>query len=924
MAGYFRDEAGKVFEVPADQVDVAVRAGLVPAAQADIDAALKREQAGTTSGQAKAFAEGFASGTVDAATAIPRTVSAIGAQIAGTADPLEDMTGRGALETAAYAAGGGGLQGARAANEYAGNARLRAEENSGTAMAGTILGNVVGGEIGGLGALARGAGGVATKALGAGRLARVAGAGVAGGLEGAPLNVVAAQDQAYIENRKLTGEMAVSAGLHGLLIGGGLGVGLRGAGELIGAGKEAVASRFAKPATGEDAVRVAEQKFGEAAPGLRDAFSNASGAVSAKDPEVIRKFIAGTPEGAAARKVAVFEGDSIREAAKREFVQNVDEMGSATRNLTEEWRGPMKASNVEKTIAKGEGAFTAQSDEAINQLSTIRKNIHEMSGADAALTLGERRQLNKLADVAKSAETKAAQAIEAGDGARVFQVLDEYKQNLGAIAKQAGGKAQSLGRELEGMHEGLRQSLENESVWGAAGSMQKSVNADFSKWLKSNEIFEQRFMSPTGEVDPLNPWRTLKGADSGKAHTYIEGLTSAKNDLDHQLVKRHIANTKDLAASLAKAGELTPEKAAELSKVIKAAEGLEGTATKAEKSLVLSNQLRSLEKMESGSAGSFMGAAGGAVLGGMFSGDDRSSGASVGATIGAVLGGLRNPGLMVRRMAMIERMAERANVSIDGSLNKLFAGIEGAGAKIRSAGAAVKGAVTPSALELFQGKYPTPELAYKARAQEVLDADANYGQRIRDNAAHVFGNSFDADPHAVGAAVVATTKAVKLLADKMPGGLVQTQSLTPMSTKTAPSRMDIQQYAMLHTAVTQPLTVIADISKGTVTRDQIDAIAEVHPALIQHVRMTVLERLQKLDQKGVEVPLRQRIILDSLLDLDGAGEPVLSSDFAEKYAQPMSDTAAAMSEASAPRPQPGPSKVGERLKPPTDEMIGGL
>lgn len=918
---FFRDEAGKVFEVPADQLETAHRAGLVPAAQKDVDAALKREAAGGAAGQARAFSEGFASGTVDAATAIPRAASAIGAHVAGVADPLADMTGRGALETIAYEAGGGGLAGAGTAQRFAEGSRLAAEENAGSAMAGTIGGQILGAEIGGLGALARGAGGMATKALGAGRAARVAGAGVAGGLEGAPLNIVAAQDEAYIENRKLTGEMAVSAGLHGLLIGGGIGAGVRGIGEAIGAGAGRVAKRFEKPATGDDAVKVAEQKFGEAAPGLREGYARLSGAVSGKDPEAIRALVAGGKEGAAARRIAVFEGDAIREAAKREFVGHVDEMSGATRNLTEEWRGPLKPANVNKVIAKGDEAFVAQSNEAINQLHGIRSNLTEMSNESAAFTLAERRQMRKLADFAGVAETKAAKAIEAGDGVGLFGVMDNYKRGIGTVVK-GGGPA--LGVEMKGMYEGLRQSLENEAVWGGAGAMQREVNAPFAKWLKSNEAFEQRFMTKTGEVDPLDPWRTKMGADPAKSHTYIEGLTSAKNDLDHQLVKQHIANTKELASSLAKAGELTPEKAAELAKVVKATEGFETTVAKAEKSLVASNQLRALDKLDTGSAGHLLGAAGGAVLGGAFADDSRGTGAGVGALIGAVAGGLRSPGLMVRRMAMIERYAEKAGVSIDGSLNKVFAGIEGAGSKFKQAATATRNAVTPTALELFQGSHATPELAYKARAKEVLDADANYGQRIRDNAAHVFGNSFDADPHAVGAAVVATTKAIRLLAEKMPGGLVQTQSLTPMSAKTSPSRIDIQQYAMLHTAVTQPLAVIADISKGTVTRDQIDAIAEVHPALIQHVRMSVLERLQKLDQKGIEVPLRQRIILDSLLDLDGAGELALSSDFAEKYAASMSDTAAAQAEAQAPRPRPGPSKIGERLKTPTDEMIGGV
>lgn len=964
MAGYFRDEAGKVFEVPADQVDVAVRAGLVPASDKDVDAALKREQAASTSGQVKAFSEGFASGTVDAATAIPRTLSALGAHVAGVDDPLADMTGRGALETTAYAAGGGGLEGARKAQEYAEGARLRAEENAVSSTAGTIGGQILGAELGGLGALARGAGGAVSRGLGgtaktvltgpggraltaaerfalagseaesaalatagkagmntalpglAARGARIAGSGIAGGLEGAPLNLVAAQDQAYIENRKLTGEMALGAMGMGALIGGGLGAGVRGIGEAIGAGKQAIANRFAKPATGEDAVRVAEQQFGEAAPGLHDAYANLSGAVSGKDPEAIKALTGGflkRGEGAEARRIAVYEGDAIREAAKREVVQHVDDMANATRNLTEEWQGALKEKNVAKVISKGESS-AAQVAQADAQLGAIKSKLQEMLDDPAAY--GERAKLQKLSRHIETTERALGNAVETGSNEGMFVALDTLKKKMAPLASPGrmitASSDAAVAQEMRGLYEGLRTSLQDEAVWGGAASMQREVNEPFTRWLKSKNIFDRRFMTETGDL-AANPWERTMGADPKAAHAYVEGLTSAKNDLDHQLIRKHIQNTKDLAASLSKAGELTPEKAAELSRVVKAAEGFEQTVQKAEKSLVLSNQLRALEKMESGGLGEL----GGAAVGGMVGGP-------IGAAIGAVGGALKNPGLMVRRMAMMERLAEKANVSIDGSLGKLFAGIEGAGSKLKTAAAATKNAVTPTALELFQGKYKTPELAYQARAREILDADANYGQRIRDNAAQVFGNSFDADPHAVGAAVVATTKAVRLLAEKMPAGLVQSQSLTPMSTKTAPSRMAIQEFAMIHTAVTQPLAVIADIPKGTVTRDQIDAIAEVHPALIQHVRMNVLERLQKLDQKGIEVPLRQRIILDSLLDLDGAGEPVLSSEFGEKYSQQMSDTAAALSEATAPKPRPGPSKIGERLKTPTDSMIGGV
>lgn len=913
---YFRNDAGEIFEVGKDQLATAERAGLVQATPAELEMAKKREAAGGAGGQARAFAEGFASGTIDAATAVPRAATAIASQVGGFEDPLADMTGRGALETAAYEAGGGGLKGAATARRYAEGARLAAEEHDVSAAAGSIGGQVLGAELGGLGGLARGVGGLAARAAGGGRLARIAGAGISGAAEGAPLNLVAAQDQAYIESRKLTGEMALGAMGMGALIGGGIGIGARGLGEALGAGKEAAARRFSKPATGDDAVRVAEQQFGEAAPGLRDAYANASAAISGKDPEAIRALTAGGKEGAAARRIAVFEGDAIREASKRAIREHVDDMSTATRNLTEEWQGALKEDNVAKVISKGE-ASAAQVAQADAQLGAIKSKLQEMLDDPAAY--GERAKLQKLARHIETTEKALGTAVETGSNEGMFVALDTLKKKMAPLASPGrmitASSDAAVAQEMRGLYEGLRTSLQDEVVWGGAAAMQREVNEPFTRWLKSKNIFDRRFLTETGDV-AANPWERTFGADPSKINGYVEGLTSAKNDLDHQLIRKHIQNTKDLAASLSKAGELTPEKAAELNRVVKAAQGFEKTVGEAEKSLVLSNQLRALERMETGSTGELMGAAGGAMLGG-----------PIGAALGAGLGVLNQPGKLVRRMAMIERMADKAGVSIDQSLGKLFSGIEGAGATVRRGAEMARAAVAPTALEMFQGRHPTPEIAYRERAKEVMAANENYGQRIRDNAANVFGSTFDSDPHAVGAAVVATTKGIQLLTEKMPGGLVDHQSYTPMSTKTAPSRADIIEYAQLYQAVTQPLAVIADIPKGSVTRDQIDAMAAVHPALIQHVRMQTLQKLQELDAKGIEVPIRQRLILDSLLSLDGAGEPVFSSAFAAKYQIAMSDVTAMTAQGQMQRPPPAPSnrksQIGSRTRTKTDDIIGG-
>jgi hypothetical protein len=86
-----------------------------------------------------------------------------------------------------------------------------------------------------------------------------------------------------------------------------------------------------------------------------------------------------------------------------------------------------------------------------------------------------------------------------------------------------------------------------------------------------------------------------------------------------------------------------------------------------------------------------------------------------------------------------------------------------------------------------------------------------------------------------------------------------------------------------------------------------------------------MTRIMKLDRDGIEIPIRERIILDTLLDLDGAGEPTFSGAFAMKYGPAMRDGAEQEQGGrhAPPRGGGGQSGLAQRTTTKTETMIGG-
>lgn len=231
------------------------------------------------------------------------------------------------------------------------------------------------GELGGMIGAAALTGGGVLGTVGAGAKALV-GRGVAGSIartaaEGALFGGLGAVNEAALGDTKLTAAKVMASVGHGAIIGGALGGTLHLGGEAV-AGMRDRFGRWVSSLRPGDIEKVAEGHFGYAPKGLgervKDAVARARGGVaddvqqgyaraasaaSGKDVDVIERLTALTPEGAEARRIAVFDAPKVIEDAERKVRGQIDGILSADNLVSAEARGELKSDYVRRAVKNG-------------------------------------------------------------------------------------------------------------------------------------------------------------------------------------------------------------------------------------------------------------------------------------------------------------------------------------------------------------------------------------------------------------------------------------------------------------------------------------------------------------------------------------------------------------------------------------------
>lgn len=254
-----------------------------------------------------------------------------------------------------------------------------------------------------LGELGKGAESLAPKA--AGRIARGAFRGAG---EGAGMGAVSALNEAALGDTDVTAEKVVAGMGHGAFMGAGLGAAFSGLGVAKDAARDQI-GRFASKLAPRDIEALAAKAYGYAPEGLgarvQKHYARASAAASGKDAATIDRFTSLTPEGAEARRVAVFDAPKILDESERSIRGHVDEILRPSEVIADEARGELKAEHVDRAVRKGNEAearaFT------VDELDRIIAGATEQLSDPAGVAPNMKKSLKNVITLAERARAGA-------------------------------------------------------------------------------------------------------------------------------------------------------------------------------------------------------------------------------------------------------------------------------------------------------------------------------------------------------------------------------------------------------------------------------------------------------------------------------------------------------------------------------------
>jgi hypothetical protein len=836
----------------------------------------------------------------------------------------------------------------------------------------------------GLATRALGAANVAPKA--AGILSRLAGATMGGAVEGGLFGTAEAGEDAWREDKALTAEMVWAGAGHTAMLGGAVAGGFAGLGEAWKGGRAALAARRAAKLEGaapegaaavRPAAELAEpgatisgtitREGDDAATAIREAAGAEKATMreiqSAPKDALAKAYEAGAPGRRALPDMpemakGIIRGEDVVTKtvgrAAEDIAPKLNEINKTVGEIADFKHGRFSTKLEDAAKQLEGGDFAAEAPMATRQVADEQiAKVRQLLADDPAAGAPFRKLEASL--------TKLRPMMDDADPAMVRAVADQMRAETLGVAQDAwrvsrtSMDATARARAVGQTYDALRNTLGDESLWGKVGADFRAFNEADRDIIATQGRFggQGMFFSKTGEGAYMGEGlvRPILEANEGSIMGSMRKMATPEGAFDGRQMTR-LFDSQERFLTSAKSMSLAPEQAAKVDAALKQLSDARSTFAG------VSNKLDAARQ-----AGEFLAETKNVGAGlGKFGIVEKAASPAVRAVTSIQLqisaqrvrqtfeslidsavektvaaaprmrfgAGIRSAardaevaGEHIREtLGLVGKKAAEEGVKVATAAERGSEAAHGPGLARR---AIVPASIAAGSMAYFQGKEKSPEDAYRKRAGEVLAATQNMAAPVRDAVAKYMGPMTTQAPietmHAVGAA----TRGAMYLQEKLPVGLTDPKSFTPRTSRPTPSADEIQTFARIYEAVNKPLAVARDFANGTVTRDQVDALKTVYPAIYSWMQTETMKRLSDMDARGVEVPYEKRQIFDMLFDLDGAGERTLEPDFAAKYGPAIGAKLGPSKDdtSTGPAPRPGPTKLGTRYQTGTDRLLGG-
>lgn len=557
----------------------------------------------------------------------------------------------------------------------------------------------------------------------------------------------------------------------------------------------------------------------------------------------------------------VAEGEKLKETAIRSIQKDLEEVRAHAKELA---GLKSETATIKKFIRQG--GEEKVGEQVGNLFDRIRRvtgeiidNNPEFTGKSIA------KELNTIAEKSEKRIAKSFWGKNFNEEA--FKEVDTLKRKIDEVIYSKGLRESVNGGMIRDIlkkeNDIIRASLEDTEIWGEMGNKQKSINKAFSELSRAKERFDPSFTErivATGEkfVDPkkidsyLNTLGKARGANKDK---FI-------NDYVEKLEKYYNVVNKELGA------EVNTEPFTRLKKNL----------YETEKEV---SQIRALKEMmgQEKQIGSIASSTLGGVIGGV-------PGAIIGGAIGTGINAKTAPLSTVARIAKLENIYKGTTDAVGSAISKFSS-------------SASKPAVRASAEFFLKG------------SKDVDKEFDNNKKRVEQVARNIESspNAYMALGPGVASKVMDTqARAATYLMNSMPKnpetGLVKTKSK-----KDGTPKIEKAKWNNTVGAIIDPKNALAKLSKGHVTKEEMDAIKTVYPSLHASIVNSVA---QKVADKSM--PYSKRLQLSTVM---GAGVDKSTSKSNTMQVQAMY---ASTAQNATPTPRARPVNIASSFSTRTNSM----
>ncbi len=729
------------------------------------------------------------------------------------------------------------------------------------------------------------------------------GAAVAG--EGAIFGASTALSEDSLGDEELTAEKLFLYAGGGAGLGLGAVAGIKGA-SMLAKGAVKMAPRMAAGTHKAIESLYAKQFGAMPAKGLARAWAKFSSAVSGGDELAIKEFLPGSPRSARMLQIVDRKATILKERADALRVS-----GQAMQNSMEATTplvlGEAKFKRLTEILPKETHIQDFSAGAALKVIDDTVRTIDGML-AEGTGVYEFAKVLKDMRKVAAHAGSKITKAIGANRniGATAFESLDILKRHVGFVAKRHADKRLApaaratidalVGADLKGgLYHGLRNVLEDESLWAQGAVMQRELNKRWHGWLRFENYHGRKKFFERFDQDGM---RDLYEANPKAFTGFVDNWKHGVDDLDYKYLSESAARKKEFLASVKKHYNLAPDELATLNDGVKASEVMSTTLKESLEEITVINQLDDIEKTPA-----LFNALSG-ITAGYIVGDQE------GAAVGALLGSAFRPGQTIRQLAAIERMTGGITSKI-GVAAKAITKTSSQKSRVKETAKALgRAALVPATVKTAsyaEGRRRTREKDRATAAVNRINEISELAGSMTESTERLNNKLdpfYDVIPNIAGRLAGKTVVGVQFLNSKAPQPPPSVRfSLTPK--KWRPSEAEIMKFERYLNTVDNPLSVLASLQQNTVSDEQIETLTVVYPKLYEEMRNIVQDELIGVDQ---DIPYAARAALAKFLQrpIDVTTTPAFTLTALDVHAAASAKQGAQ---------QPGPQKKKKSAKP---------